>query len=174
MSDDIAIPFSNSFIRLANMYTTWNLIFLCIWMIVPTIPEFTKDMIRANTFIIAAAVSYFWLSGNNWKIYQITYDTWIPPKNLKNLKQLLSHYKQQFLCVCDIITHFVPVYIIGLPQFPISILISYLAIFSWYVFTNKYIDSIYVKLPSDLGVSYNNLIYVWLSSCSLLKIVTLL
>lgn len=123
-------------LRLLKMYTNINIIFVLLWKLWPAS---IQDVIRANSLIILFAVSYFWLTGTNWKWYIDLYNT------LPFAKQDVDVI---FLSVLtDIILHLLPVIILGLPMSIPSVCVATVCILVWYLIVrhNNRIQKIYVS-----------------------------
>ena len=122
-------------LRFLSMYTNINILFVILWKLWPAI---IQDVIRANSLIILCAVSYFWLTGTNWKWYIDFYNTL--PFAKKNFDVL-------FLSVfIDVVIHLLPVIILGVPTEILSVCAATICILVWYLIVRRdnKIQKIYV------------------------------
>jgi hypothetical protein len=117
---------SSTLLRFPLMYTNINI--FCIMMSSLWSENF-KDVIRANSLIILSAISYFWITGMNWKLYVEMYESF--SEVLPKLDRLTIIYLSTLI---DIPFHLLPVIIIGLPRNNplLYVIIASICVLTWY------------------------------------------
>ena len=130
--------------RAVLMYTNINILFVLLWKLWPA---GIQDVIRANSLIILFSVSYFWLTGKNWKWYMDLYNT-LPPSIKKFDKSTVIILS----VLVDIIFHLLPVIIIGLPTGILSVCAATICVLAWYFNVRRdnkiqkiYVDTVPIK-----------------------------
>lgn len=122
--------------RLSSMITVMNIISLSSYHFVP---EYIKDIMRANSLIIFTMVLTFWSSG---RIFQ-AYDEFVESLNIPSTS-LLTRY---IICIMiDVGIHLIPLIIVGLPNNISSLVISSLLISIWYVIFHRQFGNIYAPI----------------------------
>ena len=123
-------------------------------------PPLVQDIVRANSLIIMFAVSYFWLTGTNWKWYLDFYKTL--PQYFENKVTII--YLSVFV---DIVAHLLPVIILGLPiATPVlSVGVASICILVWYLalrHDNK-IQKIYID---TIPIETYDIVVIWGIGCA--------
>jgi len=137
------IPTMSRMQRLASMYTNLNLCALAVykWM-----PEQLKDIIRASTLLILIVVASTWITGDVNTIYTELFDSFTSC-------MISAEWKHAIVFAADVLLHVVPVFVVGLPQTRMSLLIGSGLLLTWYSIVRERICQIYSpSVPADRGV----------------------
>ena len=123
--------------RFLSMYTTLNLFVLLLFY--QNAPEYVCDILRASTLLILVVVATsVWT--NPFPIYRTLFDSFAPPR-YQAITPLYTKYG--IVCIADILFHVVPLLVIGLPQYGISMLIACGILLAWYAMMHRRIHEIY-------------------------------
>jgi len=130
---------ASTLMRFASMFTVLNLAALTTY---PWLTPALQDILRATSLLILIMVIPMWFSGRLEKIYGDLFDSVISMRSM--LKTMSPKYKSAIVGVGDILTHIVPVLILGIPHHAISIVIAYALLLLWYIVNKDRIGEIYV------------------------------
>lgn len=127
------------------MYTNIN---MCGVLLFVYLPEYVKDVIRASSMLILAAVATVWFSGSVLEVYHDLVDSFTPRDVI-----LPDYMKTWIMIFYDILFHIVPFVILGLPHRIISIFVAYGIMVAWFMMTRHDLSSIYSsKVSFDRGM----------------------
>jgi hypothetical protein len=131
--------------RLASMYTNWNLVGVAAS---PWLPEPVKDVVRASSLLILVVMATLWIKEDMIRIYGEVVDTFLP-KALLFLQRLPRVVKIEIAFLFDMVSHVGPVLLLGLPTNGISYLWAAALLGMWYAWARNKIGWIYA--PSIQG-----------------------
>lgn len=114
------------------MYTNIN---MCGVVLFGYLPEYVKDVIRASSMLILAAVATVWFSGSVLEVYHDLVDSFTPRD------VILPDYMKTWIMI------------LGLPHRIISIFVAYGIMVAWFMMTRHDLSSIYSsKVSFDRGM----------------------
>ena len=149
-------------LRFANMYTLWNVVLLAIWVAFPNIPMVFKELIQANTFIVAVSVLFFWVTGTNWESYKALYESFnLQKTRFEKLKTWLRPYSVPAMTIIDVCIHFLPVAIVGIPQRFAPVMVCYTGMVFWFAMVRTRLEQIYVPSKVPIYNDYGVVILLW-------------
>lgn len=142
--------------RAAGLYTLYNLAFLAIWAAFPRLlGAWAKDVVRANTALIAGVVAWFWVSGQNVTVARRLFLSWW---NDDSAAASTVTAGTALAVAFDVAVHFVPVVAIGLPTHPASVCVAYGLLLAWYFAVRKIVSRLYVDLDKQ---NYDEIVATW-------------
>jgi hypothetical protein len=125
--------------RLASMYTNWNLMGV---VASPWLPEPVTDIIRASSLLILVVMATLWVKEDMIRIYGEVVDTFL-------IRCLPKVVKIEIAFLFDMVLHVGPVLLLGLPTNAISFLWAAALLGAWYAWARNKIGWIYA--PSIQG-----------------------
>ena len=142
-------------------FTMINLVLLLslVWIHNP----FYTDIVRTTTFICFAASVATWIAGKVKETYHALFIAFFPP---------IDEHAEQFIMFCgDILMHFLPFIVLGLPSIPLAILIGYGILFLWYYLVRPRLHTMYPSVNRDWTVVMVTLmgLMVLIGACQNLK-----
>ena len=119
----------------AHMYTLYQCISVILVLLFPKlIPELFIDIVRASCITIAIIWSYVYFYFGYNEIMRIY---------AKLFPFIPSNLREYIYPIMDFICHYLVVYLVGLPKYPISIIYSSLIILTWFELNKQNISNIY-------------------------------
>lgn len=129
--------------RLASMYTNWNLVGVAAS---PWLPEPVKDIVRASSLLILVVMATLWVKEDMIRIYGEVVDTFLPKVALCALPRVV---KIEIAFLFDMVLHVGPVLLLGLPTNGLSFIYAAALLGMWYAWARNKIGWIYA--PSIQG-----------------------
>ena len=146
------------------MYTNLN---LCGVALYPLLPPALRDVVRASTLLILIAVATTWVSGRASAIQVELFDSFASPSLSENIS---SDTKQACVLCFDVLFHVLPLFLVGLPQKPVSMALACGLLLTWYALVRHRIHKIYApSVPADQSVACATVLalavatWLWLS-----------
>ena len=146
--------------RLFAMYTNINLfgIVLYPWLL----PAF-RDLVRASTLLILAAVATTWLSGKAGVIHVELFNSFA---SLESSRDVPDGVKQLCVLFFDALFHVLPIFLVGLPRSPVSVAVACGLLLAWYALVRHRIHTIYApSVPADQSIACATIVAVALAGC---------
>ena len=131
-------PEYNNLWYVAHIYSIYQISMVVVLLFFPqTLPEWFKDYIRAASIIVAIGwlMLYFYVGPSKIEEFYKMRFPWIDTK---------------LIYFIDIMVHFVPVFLVGLPRSYYSYFIAFGIILVWYVVFRPIIQKAYAILPLQL------------------------
>lgn len=122
--------------RLVLSYTTWNIALVLVAFGMP-VEEWLRDFARANSLLIAAAISYIWITGHAFRVRAAMFASY-------SALRVRPAYRDAFMLLIDLTFHFLPVILVGLPRQPESVLVALAVMMVWMTAVRRRIHEIYV------------------------------
>jgi len=126
----------NTIPRLLSMMTIQNLILLLFFK---WYPSWFQDILRGTSLMIMLMVVFTWTSVPMFQYYVHlfrSFPSFLPTITDQEIIIILT--------ILDFIFHFLPILLIGIPHFPISLLIGYGLLCIWFILFGKQIHHIYI------------------------------
>jgi hypothetical protein len=127
------------------MYTTLNVIALLLFY--QHASEYVRDIMRASTLLILVVVATSVWS-RPFSIYKALFDSVASPAYQASIP---LYTKYGIVFIFDMLFHVVPLLVIGLPHYDISMLIACGILLVWYAIARRRIHEIYTPIISADG-----------------------
>ena len=146
--------------RLASMYTNWNLMGVAAS---PWLPEPVTDIVRASSLLILVVMATLWVKEDMIRIYGEVVDTLF-------IQSVPRVVKIEIAFLFDMVLHVGPVLLLGLPTNSVSYLWAAAILGAWYAWARNKIGWIYAPSiqgqKADRGVAIAMLIALFLALLS--------
>jgi len=152
--------------RILLMFTTINIVLLCIYSYVH--PAF-KDIIRATTLLVfLISFTSLWILGDTFVIFDKLFQSFYA--SLQVYIQFSKNIILGIMILFDILCHWVPVFYVGLPINISSIAIAYCILLCWYSVNVHRIEEIYTTgIYSDHSIYISTIFICIFTFCYYIK-----